>query len=166
MSVTWVPETPGDAISPGGSAFHSRWLGVPVPWLGVPLRGAPAFAVVATKRAPLRSRLPAGLTAFRGVSGERFRRATRLQPDVAPVATALLQSTRSSVQQPHGDGRFRGGATGESPKEGSGLSRGGNTVGTRSSEGVRRPSGAVGWGTADPGRRTFRSLERLIDSLP
>jgi len=26
---------------------------------------------------------------------------------------------------------------------------------------VRRPCLAVGWGTADPGRRTFRSLEGL-----
>ena len=57
-----------------------------------------------------------------------------------------------------------GGPTGGSPTEGSGLSRGGNTVGgTRSSEEVRRPREAVGRGflrgTDDPGRRTFRSLE-------
>ena len=36
------------------------------------------------------------------------------------------------------------GATGESPTEGSGLSRGGNTGGTRCSEEVRRPCEAVG----------------------
>jgi hypothetical protein len=70
-------------------------------------------------------------------------RATRLQPNVARVATGLVQSTHSSVQQPHGDGRF-GGPTGESPTEGSGLSRGGNTVGGQGAAkwcvGLLRPS--------------------------
>ena len=69
---------------------------------------------------------------------------------------------RSSVQQPHGEVVLRG-ATGESPTEGSGLSRGGNTGGTRSSEEVRRPYEAAGRsvlrGDRRPGRRTFRSLE-------
>ena len=60
------------------------------------------------------------------------------------------------------------GATGESPTEGSGLSRGGNTGGTRSSEVVRRPSQAAGRrflrGDRRPGRRTFRSLELRLST--
>ena len=98
-----------------------------------------------------------------GLSGAGGDRATRLQPNVARVATALVQSTDSSVQQPHGDGRS-GGPTGESPTEGSGLSRGGtpwgDTGAAKRCAGLMRPSdGDFSGGTDDPGRRTFRSLE-------
>ena len=118
---------------------------------------------VPTTGRSVRNRLPAGQRAFGGGLAMGRNRATRLQPNVARVATGHVQSTHSSVQQPHGDGRF-GGPTGESPTEGSGLSRGGNTVGGQGAAkwcaGLLRPSdGDLSGGIDDSDRRTFRSLE-------
>jgi hypothetical protein len=110
------------------------------------------------------SRLPAGLTAFRQLSGDCRHRATRLQPNVARVATALLQST--NLQYSNLTVRIvRRGATGESPTEGSGLSRGGTSGGQGAAKRcaglTRPPDGEFSEGTGDRVGAPFAPLSRV-----
>jgi hypothetical protein len=116
------------------------------------------------------SRLPAGRTVPREPSGAACRWATRLQPNVAPVATAPRQSTHHQYSN-HTVTVVRGDRPSGSPTEGSGLSRGGTPWGdNRSSEEVRRPSRGrrteISGGTDGPVRRTFRSLKLLAFHTP
>ena len=79
-----------------------------------------------------RSRLPAGITAERTTYGGIRRKipseATELQPKVAPVATAGVQSTPSE-QHPMVIGRRRGTTKGRSPVKGNGFLFGGTPRG-------------------------------------
>jgi len=82
-----------------------------------------------------RSRLPAGVTAQRTAYGGIRRNipaeATELQPKVALVATAVVQSIPISTA-PHGDGRIEGVDLDESPMKGNGfLLFGGTPWGTK-----------------------------------
>jgi hypothetical protein len=100
-------------------------------------------------------RLPAGRTVPRDPSGAACRWATRLQPNVASVATAARQSTHHQYSN-HTVTVVRGGRPSGSPTEGSGLSRGGTPWGdNRSSEKVRRAIPAVG--RRFPGEPTART---------
>ncbi len=85
------------------------------------------------------SRLPAGITAHGSPYGGIRRGfpdgATELQPKVAPVATAVVQSTPISNSNPMVIGRTEGDGQGGSPAKGNGFSLGGTPRG-RSSEGA------------------------------
>ena len=171
LRVSWAGEGHtrpiGAAQRPGGRGCWSgrcpRERPVPCPrQRPVPSAGEPA-------RVDPPSRLPAGVTAFRGLSGDHRHRATRLQPNVARVATALLQSTDHQYSN-LAVRVVRRGATGEGPTEGSGLSRGGNTGGTRSSEEVRRPTrppdGGFSEGTDDRAGAPFAPLSGPCPAAP
>jgi hypothetical protein len=131
--------------------------------------GPPPCRRHATATTPPR-RLPAGRTVLRGSSGAAFGWATRLQPDVARVATAARQSTHPSVQQPHGDGRSRGtDRVGVRPRGADfheGGHRGGTTGAAKRCAGPDRPSTEKSGGTDGPDRRTFRSLKLLVLRAP
>jgi hypothetical protein len=86
-----------------------------------------------------RSRLPAGVTAqwtaYGGIRRKNPAEATELQPKVALVATAVVQSTPISTT-PHGDGRTEGVDQGGSPVKGNGFLFGGTPWGTEKRKGA------------------------------
>jgi len=135
--------------------------------LGPPVTGRQEYGAAAT---PPPRRLPAGRTVLRGPSGAAFGWATRLQPDVAPVATAARQSTHPSVQQPHGDGRPRGtdrvGVRPRGTDFHEGGHRGGTTGAAKWCAGPGRPSDGDFRGNRRPGPATFRSLKLLVLRAP
>ena len=116
-----------------------------------PLRRRPRVAM-----RPGCSRLPAGADGRRlAVASRREKRPSRGlsgdplggQPDCNPMWPRLRQRFRKVPDHQYSNLTVtvvRRGATGGSPTEGSGLSRGGTPWGTRSSEEVRRPHEAVG----------------------
>lgn len=162
--VSWAGEgdagTPEAPRRPGGQGCERGRC---------PPAGSRSIGRETPARADPRTRLPAGLTDFRWPSGDCRSRATRLQPNVARVATALLQSTGHQYSNLRVKVVLRG-ATGESPTEGSGLSRGGTPGGqgaaNRCAGLTGPPDGVFSEGTDGRAGAPFAPLSCVCPSAP
>jgi hypothetical protein len=157
--VSWAAE--GDLcviearLRPGGQGRNSRLLGTPlaqVHWAGT-ARGRPTAVLRETRagRTVARQSLwrpvqsPPGGDNGLPVTDWRSRQpGNGTATQCGPGCDDACAKYPSSVQQPHGDGRFGGGRPVRVRRRGADFHEGEHRGGTRSSERVRRPDEAVG----------------------